>query len=263
VTRSLVVAESDVADVDVDVAVLLTSELVANAVLYGLAPIRLQLHRQPGTVRIEVHDQGLPFSPPAEATWSLTDERGRGISLLVPSPRPGAANPPRDRRQDLVVRADRRQAGRTLRGPAGARRRTIRDPRSPYALRRHPRPQRPHHSMKIVAWNCLQKFDRNLLHLLDLDPDLAIVSESQPLTTWPMTPTGRTLTQQTKPAFPGSPKHLTVLVAEPWTVHAYPAADTAPPWALPVQVTGPVDFLAVGLCPVQLPVMPAERRALA
>jgi anti-sigma regulatory factor (Ser/Thr protein kinase) len=82
VTKNLVVAESDVADIDVSVAVLLTSELVANAVLYGSAPIRLQLHRQRGTVRIEVHDQGLPFSPPAEAVWSPTDERGRGISLL-------------------------------------------------------------------------------------------------------------------------------------------------------------------------------------
>jgi exodeoxyribonuclease-3 len=108
----------------------------------------------------------------------------------------------------------------------------------------------------MVAWNCLEKFDRNLLHLLDLDPDLAVVSESQPLTTWPMTPTGRTLTQQTRAALPGSPKHLTVLAVEPWTVDAHPAADTAPPWALPVQVTGPVDFLAVGLCPVQQPGRP-------
>jgi anti-sigma regulatory factor (Ser/Thr protein kinase) len=80
VTKGLVVAESD--HVDVDVAVLLTSELVANAVLYGAAPIRLQLHRQPGTVRIEVHDHGPPFSPPAEAACSLTDEGGRGMPLL-------------------------------------------------------------------------------------------------------------------------------------------------------------------------------------
>ena len=78
VTRTLVVAESDV----LDVALLLTSELVTNAVLYGAAPIRLQLHRQPGTVRIEVHDQGRPFSPPAEAACSLTDEGGRGMPLL-------------------------------------------------------------------------------------------------------------------------------------------------------------------------------------
>jgi anti-sigma regulatory factor (Ser/Thr protein kinase) len=76
-------AQFNVVDDDVvDVAVLLTSELVANAVLYGSPPIRLQLHRQPGTVRIEVHDEGLVFSPLPEATWSLTDEGGRGMPLL-------------------------------------------------------------------------------------------------------------------------------------------------------------------------------------
>jgi hypothetical protein len=71
-----------VSDVDVDVAVLLTSELVANAVLYGLAPIRVQLHRRSGTVRVEVHDEGPCCDPPAEAAWSLTEEGGRGIPLL-------------------------------------------------------------------------------------------------------------------------------------------------------------------------------------
>jgi anti-sigma regulatory factor (Ser/Thr protein kinase) len=66
----------------VDVIVLLTSELVANAVVHGREPIRLQLHRQAGTVRIEVHDGGLPFTAPAAGTWSVTDESGRGLRLL-------------------------------------------------------------------------------------------------------------------------------------------------------------------------------------
>jgi anti-sigma regulatory factor (Ser/Thr protein kinase) len=66
----------------VDVAVLLTSELVANAVLHGLAPIGLQLHRPPGAVRIEVRDAGPIFTAPATAGWNLSDEGGRGLPLL-------------------------------------------------------------------------------------------------------------------------------------------------------------------------------------
>jgi endonuclease/exonuclease/phosphatase family metal-dependent hydrolase len=41
-------------------------------------------------------------------------------------------------------------------------------------------------------------------------------------------------------------------------VQPHPAADTAPPWALPVQVVGPVEFLAVGLWPVQLSGRPGD-----
>lgn len=76
--HSLVLELSDV----VDVAVLLTSELVANAVLYGLEPIRLQLHRHGGLLRIEVQDGGLPFTPGTPGAWSMTDEGGRGLSLV-------------------------------------------------------------------------------------------------------------------------------------------------------------------------------------
>ncbi len=78
VTRCLGAAAPDL----VDVAVLLTSELVTNAVLHGLAPIRLEIHRNPGTMRVEVHDAGLMFVAPAAAAWSLTDEGGRGLPLL-------------------------------------------------------------------------------------------------------------------------------------------------------------------------------------
>lgn len=81
VSGCLDAAEPHLADL-VDVAILLTSELVANALLHGLAPIRLQLRRWPGTVRIEVHDHGSPFTAPAASAWSLTDESGRGLPLL-------------------------------------------------------------------------------------------------------------------------------------------------------------------------------------
>lgn len=71
----------ELADV-VDVAVLLTSELVANAVRYGLEPIRLQLQHDAGLLRIEVHDGGLPFTPRTPRRWSTTDEGGRGLGLV-------------------------------------------------------------------------------------------------------------------------------------------------------------------------------------
>lgn len=78
VTRCLTSADPDV----VDVLVLLTSELVANAVLHGLAPIRLQLHQQSGILRVEVRDAGRPFTARAVAAWSPTEESGRGLPLL-------------------------------------------------------------------------------------------------------------------------------------------------------------------------------------
>lgn len=79
VSSTLSEVEPDV----VDVAVLLTSELVANAVLHGRAPIRLQLHREHGTLRIEVYDAGRLWAPPPAAAWSLTSEGGRGLPLLA------------------------------------------------------------------------------------------------------------------------------------------------------------------------------------
>lgn len=66
----------------VDVAVLLTSELVANAVRHGREPITLQLARHECTVRIEVHDGGPSFAAPPAGAPGQTDEGGRGMLLL-------------------------------------------------------------------------------------------------------------------------------------------------------------------------------------
>jgi anti-sigma regulatory factor (Ser/Thr protein kinase) len=66
----------------VDVVLLLASELVANAVVHGEEPIRLQLHRHGDVLRVEVRDGGLPFVAPAAGAWSGTDESGRGLLLL-------------------------------------------------------------------------------------------------------------------------------------------------------------------------------------
>ena len=46
-----------------DVARLLTSELVTNAVKYGEGPVRLEVNAVPGRLRAEVVDQGEGFAP--------------------------------------------------------------------------------------------------------------------------------------------------------------------------------------------------------
>lgn len=66
----------------VDTVALLTSELVANAVLHGGDPIRLQLRRHAARLRVEVRDGGQPFAVPKGIEWSLTDEGGRGLLLV-------------------------------------------------------------------------------------------------------------------------------------------------------------------------------------
>ena len=48
---------------DGEVAVLLTSELVTNAILYGHGPLELRAHTEGSALRIEVRDQE-PASPP-------------------------------------------------------------------------------------------------------------------------------------------------------------------------------------------------------
>jgi two-component sensor histidine kinase len=63
-----------------EVAVLLTSELVTNAVRYGGPLIVLTVHDQADTLRVEVHDDG-PWLPVA----ADRDERatgGRGLQLV-------------------------------------------------------------------------------------------------------------------------------------------------------------------------------------
>ena len=67
---------------DGEVAVLLTSELVTNAILYGHGPLELRAHTEGSALRIEVRDQE-PASPPVlRSDADLTEIGGRGLQLV-------------------------------------------------------------------------------------------------------------------------------------------------------------------------------------
>jgi PAS domain S-box-containing protein len=63
-----------------DTATLLTSEVLTNAVVHGLGPVRLRLRRTDTEVTVIVSDRGRYRPQPRLA--DLTDESGRGLSLL-------------------------------------------------------------------------------------------------------------------------------------------------------------------------------------
>ncbi len=67
---------------DGEVAVLLVSELVTNAILYGRAPLELRAHTEGSALRVEVRDQE-PASPPVlRGDVNLTEIGGRGLQLV-------------------------------------------------------------------------------------------------------------------------------------------------------------------------------------
>jgi anti-sigma regulatory factor (Ser/Thr protein kinase) len=68
------------AAVDTDVAVLLTSEVVTNALLHARSPMTLAVDVGPTTVRVAVHDAS-PVSPHLR-NHSATAGTGRGPNLV-------------------------------------------------------------------------------------------------------------------------------------------------------------------------------------
>ena len=66
---------------DLDVAVLLTSELVTNAVRHGAAPITLRLYRDAG-LRVEVRDAGPPLGSVVRGARDHMAEGGHGLPLV-------------------------------------------------------------------------------------------------------------------------------------------------------------------------------------
>lgn len=64
-----------------DAVVLAVSELVTNAVRYGLPPVRLVLSRQAHGLRVEVHDHA-DGAPPTTGAAGEVDESGRGMGIV-------------------------------------------------------------------------------------------------------------------------------------------------------------------------------------
>lgn len=100
--------------------------------------------------------------------------------------------------------------------------------------------------MRLIAWNCNERFNRNFLHLRDLDFDVAVVTECGPFDR-ELTET-RTVSSVLKLAVdqPGHTKHIGVLARAPWRVEPLPLVANQP-WVLPVRVTGPVDFTVLAV----------------
>lgn len=100
--------------------------------------------------------------------------------------------------------------------------------------------------MRLVAWNCCERFDRRYLHLRDLDFGVAVVCECGPFD--PGLGEAREVTAVLKLAVdqPGHTKHIGVLARDPWRVEALPLAEDQP-WLVPVRVTGPLDFTVLAV----------------
>lgn len=101
-------------------------------------------------------------------------------------------------------------------------------------------------AMRLVAWNCNERFDRNYLHLRDLAFDVAVVTESGPFE--PELGEVRAVSSVLKLAVdrPGHTKHIGVLAQAPWHVEPLPLIP-GQPWLLPVKVTGPVEFTVLAV----------------
>jgi anti-sigma regulatory factor (Ser/Thr protein kinase) len=67
---------------DGEVAVLLVSELVTNAILHGRAPLELRAQPAGAGVRVEVHDHERTRPPILRHDDDLTEPGGRGLQLV-------------------------------------------------------------------------------------------------------------------------------------------------------------------------------------
>ncbi|WP_380169883.1 ATP-binding protein [Kineococcus sp. DHX-1] len=67
-------------DAVLDVVELLTSEVVANAVVHGAPPVRLEVECGPDHVRVAVHDGSA--APPHLRARDLESTGGRGVALV-------------------------------------------------------------------------------------------------------------------------------------------------------------------------------------
>lgn len=100
--------------------------------------------------------------------------------------------------------------------------------------------------MRLIAWNCNERFDRKYRHLRDLNFDVAVVTECGPFE--PGLDEARKLSSVLKVGVdqPRHTKHIGVLARDPWQVVPLPLVPSQP-WLLPVRITGPVEFTVLAV----------------
>ncbi|MGZ4590092.1 MAG: ATP-binding protein [Actinomycetes bacterium] len=73
----------DLSDDALDIAVLLTSELVTNAILHARTPVQLGLVRDDDTVMVAVGDRAPAEMSLEPRSWSKDRPGGRGLALVA------------------------------------------------------------------------------------------------------------------------------------------------------------------------------------
>jgi len=63
-----------------DTALLLTSELVTNAIRYGSAPVKMMISMTDEVLRIEIDDHGQEFPAQRQPGW--WEASGRGLQIV-------------------------------------------------------------------------------------------------------------------------------------------------------------------------------------
>lgn len=94
----------------VDLATLLTSELVTNAVRYGRGLVRLTVRTGPPAVRVEVHDDN-PALPTLGPEDDVAAEGGRGLRLVDTLATRWGADPHPSDGKDVWFELDLREGG--------------------------------------------------------------------------------------------------------------------------------------------------------
>jgi anti-sigma regulatory factor (Ser/Thr protein kinase) len=74
--------EEHVPDPPLETAILLTSELVSNALLHARTEVDLRLVMAASGVRVEVHDSGVRQPPASPAPAPLEATTGRGLMMV-------------------------------------------------------------------------------------------------------------------------------------------------------------------------------------
>lgn len=100
--------------------------------------------------------------------------------------------------------------------------------------------------MRLVAWNCCEKFDDNYRRLQALEFDIAVVSECSPMAAGHTQERDLSSVVHRPVGASNGGKHLGVFAQAPWSLVPLDiGADY--PWCLVAQVAGPIEFTLVGI----------------